>query len=290
MIGRIGSFGRPMAHASSPRPDKARRAVEIVLVLVLLVQGGRLAWSLVKPAGDHATQASAAAPVDPAVFRRFDAFFRTGGQSSLAEATGAETAQMRLYGVRAGDDGDGSAIIALADGRQLSVAVGEEVTPGLRLKAVGPDFVTLARGASLSRLIFTERPAGTPAPPPPPSGPQVVGPGADVRTAAGVAAPTRALPPDVAAVDAAAVVGQAGLRPRMKGLRINGFTVGAQGGAALASTGLQPGDVILAVNGAELNSLERIEDLRAGLAESPTAEIRYERGGQVLTTTIRTRP
>ena len=84
-------------------------------------------------------------------------------------------------------------------------------------------------------------------------------------------------------------VAQASLRPRMRGLGINGFTVSAAGdGAALKAAGLQSGDVILAVNGAELNSLDRIADLRRDLANSPTAEIRYERGGQVRTTTIRT--
>jgi general secretion pathway protein C len=82
---------------------------------------------------------------------------------------------------------------------------------------------------------------------------------------------------------------QASLRPRMRGLGINGFTVSATGdGAALRAAGLQSGDVILAVNGAELNSLDRIAGLRRDLANSPSAEIRYERDGQVRTTTIRT--
>lgn len=266
--------------------------MEITLAVILLVQGGRMAWTLLDREPDQAVVspgASSHSPADASIFQRFDAFFRTGGQSSLAEATGAEAAQMRLYGVRAGADGAGSAIIGLADGRQMSVTVGEEVSPGLVLRAVGPDFVTLARGASLSRLIFMEAPAGAPAPPPPPPTPQVVAPGGAASTPAGVAPPNRGgLPGGV--VDAAALVREAGLRPRMNGLRINGFTVGAQGGAALAATGLEPGDVVLAVNGMSLTSLERIEDLRSSLSENPSAEIRYERGGQVRTTTIRTQP
>ena len=47
-------------------------------------------------------------------------------------------------------------------------------------------------------------------------------------------------------------------------------------------------DVILAVNGAELNSLERLSELGGDLSGSSAAEIRFERNGRVQTTTIRT--
>ena len=79
------------------------------------------------------------------------------------------------------------------------------------------------------------------------------------------------------------------LRPRMKGLSIDGFTVSAGGdGSALRAAGLQSGDVILAVNGTELNSLGAVNALRTQLPQATSAEIRYERNGQVRTTTIRT--
>ncbi|MNT86554.1 hypothetical protein D3C72_2268530 [compost metagenome] len=82
---------------------------------------------------------------------------------------------------------------------------------------------------------------------------------------------------------------QASLRPRMDGLRIKGFTLAARGdGAALRAAGLQSGDVILAVNGAELNSLQGLSQLSGELSGSSAAEIRFERNGQVQTTTIRT--
>ncbi|MBU2349337.1 MAG: general secretion pathway protein, partial [Alphaproteobacteria bacterium] len=131
-----------------------RRIVEVVLILLLLVQTGRLVWLFAgpQPKLEPRGGAAAAAPVDMSILSRFDAFFRTGGQGALAGASGADASQMRLFGVRAGGVGGGSAIIGLADGRQLSVGVGEEVEPGLVLQAVGADFVTLARGQSLSRL------------------------------------------------------------------------------------------------------------------------------------------
>jgi general secretion pathway protein C len=178
-----------------------------------------------------------------------------------------------LYGLRSDGAGGGSAIIGLADGRQVSVGVGEEVEPGLVLQSVGVDHVVLSRGGSLSRLIFSDVPVGAAPPPPPPPGPQTV-------------TPTPA-PAAVPAVDPARLMSQAGLRPRMRGARLDGFTVSASGDAAvLRAAGLQPGDVILAVNGQPLDSLERIAALRTQLANTSGAELRIERDGQVQTSTV----
>ncbi len=190
---------------------------------------------------------------------------------------------MRLYGVRSDGAGGGSAIIGLADGPQVSVGVGEEVEPGLVLRGVGTDHVTLARGASLSRLIFSDVPLGVAPPPPPPPGPQTVTPTPAPAPSAAPAAVTGA------SVDPARLIAQAGLRPRMRGFRMDGFTVsGAGDPSVLRAAGLQAGDVILAVNGQPLDSLERIAALRTQLANSSGAELRYERDGQVQTSTIGT--
>ena len=271
--------------ALASRPDRVRAAVELTLALVLAVQLGRLVWIVAEPqsAAPEATAASAPArPVDFSVFQRFDAFFRTGGVSSLAEASAAGSGQMRLYGLRSDGAGGGSAIIGLADGRQVSVGVGEEVEPGLVLRSVGDDHVTLARGTSLSRLIFSDVPMGVAPVPPPPPGPQTV-------TPTPAPAPAEPAASVGASVDPARLIAQAGLRPRMRGVRLDGFTVsGAGDPAVLGAAGLQAGDVILAVNGQALDSLEQISALRGRLANSSVAEIRYERDGQVQTTTIGT--
>lgn len=260
------------------RPDRVRTAVEAVLALVLVVQLGRLVWIVAEPETPIITSTAAgstARPVDYSVFQRFDAFFRTGGQSSLAEASAVGSGQMRLFGLRSDGAGGGSAIIGLPDGRQLSVGVGEEVEPGLVLRGVGPDYVTLARGTSISRLIFSDVPVGAASVPPPPPGPQTVSPG-----------PAPAVAPVSASTN---LMTGTTLRPRMRGARVDGFTVSATGdGAALRAAGLLPGDVILAVNGQPLDSPARITALRDQLSDSDSAEIRFERGGVVQTSTLRT--
>lgn len=270
----------------SARPDRVRAGVEIALAMALTLQLGQLVRIVIQPRAEAVTAPSArteVVPPDYSVFQRFDAFFRTGDLSSLAEATASGSSQMRLFGVRAGGAGGGSAIIGLADGRQVSVGVGEEVEPGLVLQSVGQDHVTLSRGGSVTRLIFSDVPVGAAPPPQPPPGPQTMTPSPE---AAPAVAPAGATGPRI---DPARLMAQASLRPRMQGLRVNGFTVSAGGdGSALRAAGLQSGDVILAVNGTSLDSLDRIAGLRGQLSNAAGAEIRFERGGAVQTTTIRT--
>lgn len=262
--------------AAVVRRAPIRRVVEVVLIVLLAVQAGRLIWLFAAPSAQPvASAAIMARPADMTIFQRFDAFFRTGGQSSLAEASGADSSQMRLYGVRSDGAGGGSAIIGLPDGRQLSVGVGEEVEPGLVLKEVGADYVTLSRGGSVSRLIFTETPTGAAPPPPPPAAPQVVAP------------PVSASEPAAAVVNPASLVARAGLRPRLSAGGIKGFTISGDASEVKAA-GLQAGDVILSVNGVALNGMGAVNGLRQSLATASSAQISYERDGQARTTTIRT--
>lgn len=279
---------RPTGDAPGVGRARLRRGIEVALVIVLLVQIARLVWVFLAPSPVMTTDAAAAtvAAPDYSIFQRFDAFFRTGAPGALTEATAQGSSQMRLYGVCADGAGGGSAIIGLADGRQVSVGVGEEIEPDLILRSVANDHVVMARGESLSRLMFTELPMGAAAPPPPPTAPQVVTPqGAAPVEASQAAVATTSSP----SVDPARLMAQAGLRPRMQGLGINGFTVsGAGDGTALAAAGLRSGDVILAVNGQALDSPARIAGLRGQLSNSTSAEIRFERNGVEQTTTIRT--
>lgn len=276
-IGRAGA----RAVALRARPDRLRLLVEGALGVMILAQVARLALSLLSPAAEASTP-QAVAPVrslDPGVFARADVFFRT---APVPGDVAASPEGLRLFGVRAGQGGGGSAILALADGRQLSVGVGEEIAPGLVLRTVALDHVTVARGPTVSRIEFGDAGAGdAPTPPPAPATPQVVAPPkteptAEARAAAPVVNPQR-------------LIGQASLRPRMRGMTVAGFTVSAAGdGQALRSAGLQSGDVILAVNGIELNGMGALSGLRAELADAAAVDIRYERAGRVSTTTIRT--
>lgn len=268
MIRGIPQFLASAREAVAIRPVLTRRAVEATLIALLVVQAGRAAWPFVTPQ-PAATTAERPTP-DLSILSRFDAFFRTGEAGSLAGTQTDAAGQMRLYGVRSGPRG--SAIIGLADGRQVSIGVGEEVEPGLVLREVGADHAVLARGEALTRLEFSEVPVGAPSPPPPPEGEQIVAP-----------------PPAPAVVDPSRLAGA--LRPRMQGLSMRGLSIADGPDAALfRGAGLQAGDVILAVDGTELNSPQALASLRTQLADKASVEIRYERDGEARATTLRTRP
>ena len=206
------------------------------------------------------------------VLSRFDAFFRNGG--GVETTASSDGGGLTLFGVRADGAGGGSAIIGLSDGRQVSVAAGEEAEPGLTLTSVAPDHVMLSRSGAAFRLDFPDMSSGAPVTPSEP--------------AASAPQPAEA---EGAVVDPQRLIAQAGLRPRIQGLGVNGLTVSASGdGGELRNAGLRSGDVILSVNGAALNSSQALAALRGQLADAPSAQIQFERDGQVRSTTVRTRP
>lgn len=259
----------------SLRRPPLRRVVEAALILLLLVQGGRLVWLFAAPT-PQATQARPLPEVDLGVLSRFDAFFRNGGGG--AEAASSDGGGLTLFGVRADGAGGGSAIIGLADGRQVSVGAGEELEPGLKLTSVAPDHVMLSRGGAPFRLDFPDMISGA-APAAPEAAAQPAAPSPETASAEG------------AVVDPQRLIAQAGLRPRINGLGVNGLTVSASGdGGELRNAGLRSGDVILSVNGTALNSPQALVALRGQLADAPSAQIQFERDGQVRSTTVRTRP
>ncbi|MDZ4364976.1 hypothetical protein [Brevundimonas sp.] len=94
MVGTIGwnrarSWSRAAREAAgtlSGRPDALRLMTEGFLVLLLVAQVVWLVWALALP-GSRTLIPTAVPSADLSVLGRFDAFFRTGGRSSLAEVT-----------------------------------------------------------------------------------------------------------------------------------------------------------------------------------------------------------
>ena len=233
--------------------------------MLIAVQAARLIWILVAPIGPvgdwKAASAHAPRPAT-ARARRLRSLLppQAGGPGVVTSLN------LKLYGVR--EDratGRGSAIIALPDGRQLSFAVGEEIMPGVTLAAVGFDNVTISRGGAPEQIFLDQsqpraggrRRAAAATPPPPGS-----------RRRPWRRGPLRR-------------PGQAiNLQPRMAGGGVNGVMVapGSDGGQAFRAAGFAPGDVIVAVNGQRVTSLEQA---RAAMGQSGGAvTVMVERGGR----------
>ncbi|OYU13897.1 MAG: type II secretory protein PulC [Alphaproteobacteria bacterium PA4] len=235
------------------------RAAEFGLLALVAVAAARLIWTLVTPAtplGNWTPPAPAS--TDTSMLGSFDPFFRTAGGDAPAAVSDIG---LILSGTRVDTvSGRGSAIITTTDGVQTSVLVGEEIVPGVRLKAVAFDAVTIDRGG-VSEQLFLDQSAGD-APVTPES--------------AGIAPPPAGTPPPPRlAADISA-------SPRMIGTTITGLVLNPRGsGAAFAAAGLQPGDVVTAVDGAPVAGIGDPGQLARQL-DAGGATLSIERGGKTV--------
>jgi len=251
---------------------------ELVLLVLIAMQCARLFWILVVPVGpvgDWRAASGIVAPQDPSVLARFDPFFRL---DSTVGPTVVTSLNLKLYGVR--EDratGRGAAIIALPDGRQLNFAVGEEVMPGVTLTAVGFDNVTISRNGTAEQLFLdqsgpVQATGGTPVPQP------AMGPAVPMPV---VVAPPAAPPPVQAAPNQ-----PINFVPRTSNGRITGIIVspGSDGGRAFGEAGFMAGDVVVAINGQRVSSMEQA---RAAMGRNGEINVMVDRGGQAVPLHVR---
>lgn len=216
-----------------------------------------------------------------------------------------------LRGVLAGEDPKhGRAFIADANGER-GYNVGQEVAPGVRLDAVYPDRVALDRGGAIEVLKLRNAEAANP-----------VAPAAGATRATGVITPfTTATagrnPPASSApidrnlfgqvtasnlpltgVDMDKVKQQLGVDPaelanqitpmpvmedgKFVGVRLNG----GQHAAALNKLGLQPEDIVTAVNGVPVTDPSRIGPAISALSTAARIEVTVRRNGKPQTLTV----
>ncbi|HEX4693974.1 type II secretion system protein N [Sphingomonas sp.] len=247
---------------------------ELLLLAVLAVQCARLFWTIVTPVGPVgdwrlAQPGVGGSPV--AILRGFDPFFRVSGAASPGASV--TSLQLTLYGTRIDDaTGLSSAIIAGPDGVQNSVGVGEEVAPGVKLKAVAFDHVTLDRGGTTEELYIDQSGGSTPA---------VVGPGGEPSS------PVNLLGPGVTA---AQIRSDVSFTPRIEGGQVTGLIVRPEGsGAGFRAIGLRDGDVVTAAAGHAITGPGDLDRILSGLTPGSNLSITVERGGQpsAITVTIK---
>ncbi|APX65458.1 type II secretion system protein N [Sphingomonas sp. gentR] len=244
---------------------------ELALMAVLAVQGARLLWVIatpVSPLGEWRPLAPAIAGSPAAILEGFDPFFRLQGQQAAPAAV--TTLQLTLFGTRLDEaSGRGSAILAGPDGVQRSVSVGEEIQPGVTLKAVAFDHITIDRGGATEDLYLDQSdapPAAAGAPTP--AAPSVQAPGS-VPPAGGVAI--------------AQLRSDIGFIPRLDGARVSGLVVRPQGsGAAFRAAGLREGDIVTALGGRPVTGPGDLDRLAADFAQGGSLSITVERGDQTL--------
>jgi general secretion pathway protein C len=250
---------------------------ELALMALVAIQGARLFWVVFTPV----SPVGAWRPVEPSlpgsaadILAGFDPFFRLSAASQPAAPV--TSLQLTLYGTRLDEAmGRGSAIVAGPDGVQKSVAVGEELAPGVTLKAVAFDHITVDRGGAAEDLFLDQSgavtpvtPGAPPAVPPPAAGTALATGGSPVATAAAVASQLRS---------------EIGFIPRIDDGRISGLVVRSQGtGGLFRRSGLQDGDVVTAIGGRAVTGPQDIDRVASDFGAGGNIPVTVERGGQTL--------
>lgn len=242
----------------------ALRLVERALLCLLALQLARLLWAVVTPVGAYGPwegrQAQLLSPAARmALFSSFDPFFRAGTPDA-AGGTVVTSLALTLHGIRVNEgSGLGSAIIAGPDGVQNSFAVGDEIMPGVVLKGVTFDHVSIDRGGSEEQL-FLDQTADAP----------IAAAEGDADSSAAPASQAPAATPT-----ADAIRRDVGAAPRMQGGQVTGIVLTSRG-PAFAAAGFQPGDIVTAVNGQPVSS--DVQALQRLIVPGARLSFQVERG------------
>lgn len=257
-------------------PASPGRWLLAALALILIVQCVRLVFAVLTPATPlgawqprQPTDLPADAKAD--LFARVDPFYRSIAASEAGTAT-VTSLQLQLFGVRI-DGGGGSAIIAGSDGVQNSIGVGEDIQPGVKLKAVHFDHVEIDNGGKVELLYLDQsQGTGTPA-----NG--VPAAAATPALPAGTPQQTNATVSPPAPINARSLRAGIAFTPRTIGNRVTGISVGEQGdGSAFAAAGFRSGDVIRAVNGRPVASAADVSAIASQLQPGARLSLDVERG------------
>ena len=279
----VAPWRRPAGGAASGVAGAAPTLVSFIFVLVIAAQLAALLWRVLGSSEDSATQAPVVAAAAPAVDLNAIVnahLFGVAAASGDPSDAPATAANLTLTGTLAGREPENGWAIIGANGQSARVyATGAPLPGGSKLFAVYPDRVILDRNGSRESLLLP-RLAGA-------------GPGFTPRVASrNPAAPASdgSLADNVRQILAQnPAAGGELLRPQpvFAGGSLRGYRVyPGRNRAQFAQLGLQPGDLVLAVNGAALDDPNRgLETLR-GIGQGGAVTLTVDRGGQQQQLTI----
>ncbi|WP_176595218.1 MULTISPECIES: type II secretion system protein N [Sphingobium] len=247
------------------RPIDWLSLVEKLLLGLLALQCAGLIWAVLTPVGSfgpwEGRQAQFLSVAErQALFSGFDPFYRSGPQQP---GGGVVTSlALTVYGIRLNEgSGQGSAIVAGPDGVQNSFVVGEEIMPGVVLKAVAFDHITIDRGGAEEQVFLDQ---SQPAPTAVPDG----------------GAPAGSPPSPVKGMDnptADMLKRDVGYTPRMQNGRVTGLILTAKG-PGFQNAGFQPGDIVTQIDGQPVGSVSDLQALQGKIMPGARISLTVERG------------
>jgi len=262
----MGPMAAVPAPSASPGTTRFGALVTVALVLALAWVLAKWTWVFVAPPA-AATAGPAGQGVDLAeVAKLFGGSAPAGAAAPMAGGSG-----LRLKGVVAPTPANIGSAVFNAGGRDVAVALGGEVQPGVKLVAVEPDHAVVSRAGVRSRIDLETRMSAVP------------------RTVAGKASGFRLAVSrsgsnafsfsrkdlDEALKDPGqlAYLGRIGM-PQGGGVRLDE----APPGSLASRLGLQPGDVIRKVNGQAVASAGDLARLYQQFATTSLIQAEIQRG------------
>lgn len=268
--------------------DRATRtlpqAISVVLVIAIAWQLVQLTWMLLEPAPQSDTAPIVPSETPPTRPKGVDVqaivkakLFGTAETGSPIEGPAPETQlPLVLSGVFAADDPDkGWAIIGDSAQQTKVYTVGDTIRSGTQLHSVYADRVILDRGGTLETLALPKRNA-TPlamsrAPTPPPQN----------RLADNIRRIAETNPTAFAEIVRPQPVFANGVQ---RGYRV----YPGRNRQQFAKLGLQPGDLVLSINGTPLDDPQRGMEIFNTIGTSDQVQVTIERNGQSQDLTLNT--
>lgn len=268
-----------------------RLAIEAVLVIVLALLTAKLVWTVMTPTDSVATYtdrplpapmrgASSALTVatDRTVLVTQNPFDHEDAEIIVQDVP-ETTLNLRLDGLRMSTDSDGSgnAVIRTPDGVGKNFSVGDEILAGVTLERILSDRVIINRDGADETLMLGGRGAGL----------SVISD--DSRIAAETDASESEPVPEIPSVIEGRLAGPEVLfgamnaGPVMIGGQVTGYRLTPIGDASIMrQAGLEPGDVLLQINGTSVVNLD-MNDVIGRISAIETAELQINRNGSPRT-------
>jgi general secretion pathway protein C len=288
--------------------ERAAMLVTLLLALTLVWMLARTFWLLVpRDAGGakQPAQVSVAAGANPAIsIAKWHLFGNAPQQRAALRNAPATTLQLSLRGTLAdADPHRGIAVIADAQGNDRAWRAGEELSIGVKLEEVHADRVVLLHdGVQEVLTLVRDEPAQRVAPIP--IGTRPGDPPRNTAASPAGGTVTSFVPPilpqgslnwqqtmEKIGADPAQAARDVRINPVIDDGHIVGVRVSAASGdaALLGRLGLRPSDIVTAVNGVPVDSLERGQQILESLRSANSVRVTVTRDGRPAEVTVQLR-
>lgn len=275
------------------------KLAEVVFVVLIAIALARLVWLLVPMPPESAIDLQAPVTSAPTASKGVEV-----GQILAAHLFGQYQApkdpviediqdapdtrlNLTLFGILAATADRGSrALISAPSVEDKPYAIGDDVVKGVRLQAIFPDRVILARAGQLETLRLKKDEGGT----------SQLG-GAPSRAAAAPTNDPISISGDTAAMlsdirekllaDPGQAANYVRVQPASEGGQLQGYRLyPGRNRAAFTAVGLRPGDLVTQVNGIQLNNANTALQMLGQLSQASNLSVVVKRGGREQTMNI----